>query len=332
MMLRLAILFACAGLSASASPSEFLAKPDAWFASQEGREITARILSWQSERGDWPKNHDTIRDAFIGDRSKLNGTFDNKATTDELRYLARSFRATGDEHCRRALLLGIDHILTAQYPNGGFPQYFPLSKQYHRRITFNDGCMIRLLELLREVAAAEEFKFIDSMRRAAAARAVERGIECIVKCQVIVRGKPTVWCAQHDEVTLAPAPARIYELASLSGSESAGILCFLMSLENPSPEVNRAVNAGAAWFESAKIEGIRIAQVDGDRKVIKDASAPPMWARFYEIETNRPIFCGRDGVKRYDFSEIEAERRNGYAWYGNWGASVAKAHDKWSRR
>jgi len=330
MILRLAILFAITALHASASPGAFLTKPAAWFASPEGRETTTRILSWQSERGDWPKNKNTARHEFTGDRSKIKGTFDNKSTTDELRYLARAFRTTGDERCRAALVLGIDHILKAQYPNGGFPQHFPLGKQYHRHITFNDGCMIRVLELLREVAMAEEFEFIDTKRRNAAAMAVERGIDCILKCQIVVRGTPTVWCAQHDEITLAPAPARSYELVSLSGSESAGILRFLMSLENPSPEIVRAVNAGAAWFTSAGIEGIRFTKTDGDRLIVEDASAPPLWARFYEIETNRPIFCGRDGVVKYELAAIEAERRKGYAWYGNWGENVAKTHAKWS--
>ena len=69
---------------------------------------------------------------------------------------------------------------------------------------------------------------------------------------------------------------------------------------------------------------------NGERKLIKDPSAPPIWARFYEVETNRPFFCGRDGVVKYDISEIEAERRNGYAWYGNWGEKVASTYAKWS--
>ncbi|HVF97585.1 MAG TPA: pectinesterase family protein, partial [Flavisolibacter sp.] len=43
-----------------------------------------------------------------------------------------------------------------------------------------------------------------------------------------------------------------------------------------------------------------------------------IWARFYDIETNKPFFTGRDGIKRWDVSHIESERRNGYAWYGTW--------------
>ncbi len=330
-LLTLAGLVATA-LTAAALPGGMLDKPSEWFRAAAGRETAACILSWQAEAGSWPKNQDTTSKPFSGDRKQLAGTFDNGATTGELRFLARAYLATEDTHCKDAFLKGFDHILTAQFPTGGWPQYFPLSKQYHRHITFNDDSMVRLLEFLREVAAADSMRFVDADRRKAAKAAFDRGIGCIEKCQVVVRGTPTVWCAQHDEITLAPAAARSYELPSLSGSESAGILRLLMTLEQPSPAVIRAVKAGAAWFEAAKLTGIRIDKVAGDRKVVKDPSAPPLWARFYEIETNQPFFCGRDGVKKHDLSEIEAERRNGYAWYGNWGEAVAQAYAKWPHR
>ena len=317
----------------AASPAESLLKqPDSWFSSDEGRKTMSSLLSWQSAHGDWPKNTDTLKKDFAGDRSKLVGTFDNGATTGELRLLARAFTVTGEATYQQTFLKGFDHILKAQYANGGWPQYFPLRKGYYSHITFNDGSMIRLLEFLAEANVSEQFAFLDQHRREAATKAIERGIECIVECQVIVAGTRTVWCAQHDEVTLAPAEARSYELVSLSGSESAGVLKYLMSLDQPSPEVIRAVKAGVTWFDVVKIEGIRVEQVDGDRQVIPDTSARPVWARFYEIETNRPFFCDRDGVRKYALKEIGNERRNGYSWYGNWGESLASTYKKWPYR
>jgi PelA/Pel-15E family pectate lyase len=162
--------------------------------------------------------------------------------------------------------------------------------------------------------------------------ALQRGVQCILKCQVRSGDRLTVWCAQHDESSFEPRPARSYELISLSGSESARILRFLMSLENPDPEVVAAIESGVAWFEAVKLTGIRVERVAGDRVVVADADAAPLWARFYEIETNRPMFVGRDGVKRYRLADIEAERRNGYAWYGNWGESVARDYRSWQAR
>lgn len=332
-MTRLSLIAAFTLLTiANGHAADLSKQPDSWFATPEGQKTMECILSWQSEHGDWPKNKDTTSKPYAGDRAKLEGTFDNGATTGELRALARAFGVTHETRYEKAFLKGLDHILKAQYENGGWPQYFPLRKGYYTHITFNDNCMVRLLEFLRDVSSEKSFAFVDQARRTAAALAVERGIECIVKCQVKVKGVLTDWCAQHDEVTLAPAMARSYELVSLSGSESAGVLKYLMSIEKPGPDVIRAVKAGVAWFESAKIKGIRIEKVQGDRKVIKDESAEPVWARFYEIDTNRPFFCDRDGVPKYSLDEIGSERRNGYAWYGNWGESVASTYAKWSHR
>ncbi|HYT69764.1 MAG TPA: pectate lyase, partial [Gemmatimonadales bacterium] len=59
--------------------------------------------------------------------------------------------------------------------------------------------------------------------------------------------------------------------------------------------------------------------------------AGPLWARFYEIGTNRPIFSDRDGVIRYDLREIGEERRRGYLWYSD-EASTLRRYDAWARR
>ena len=45
------------------------------------------------------------------------------------------------------------------------------------------------------------------------------------------------------------------------------------------------------------------------------------WARFYAVGTNRPIYGDRDGKVHYTLEEISAERRDGYAWQGDWGSS-----------
>jgi hypothetical protein len=52
--------------------------------------------------------------------------------------------------------------------------------------------------------------------------------------------------------------------------------------------------------------------------VVDDPAAPPLWGRFYDIKTNKPFFCDRDGVPKPHLADIGSERRNGYAWYGTW--------------
>ncbi len=318
---------------ASVTVRDALRQKPEWFLSTEGRQTVENVLSHQTLQGDWPKNLNTAGVNFVGDLANLKGTFDNGATTGELRLLTRAFNATKNEAARASVLKGLKHILRAQYPTGGWPQYSPPpARSYHRYITFNDDTVVRLMELLRDVATVDEFAFLDAETRKAAGKAFERGIECIVRCQVKANGKLKSWCAQHDEVTLEPRPGRSFELVSLSGAESAGLLKLLMSLDNPSAAVIASVHAGVAWFESVRLDGVREIVVEGDKKLVRDPSSPPMWARFYDIDTNRPIYSGRDGVRREHLADIEAERRNGYAWHGSWGVEVLKRYAEWKKR
>lgn len=327
---------ATAAAQSAAEPmtmSRALRQPEAWFRTGEARIALDHVVANQTPAGSWPKNVDTLSSLAGGKTSDLRGTFDNGATTGELRLLARAFSVTSETRYRDAFLAGLDSILAAQYPSGGWPQFHPPpTNSYHRHITFNDDTMLRLLELLREVEREPRYRFVPEERRERAKRAVRRGIDCIVKCQIRVAGRLAVWCAQHDAETLEPRAARAFELASLSGAESAGVLRFLMALEDPPPDVVRAVHAGARWFDQAKLTGVRVVKVDGDRRLVADPMAPPLWARFYDLETGRPFYCGRDGVKRSDLSEIEAERRNGYAWLGPWGEDVARRYAVWQTK
>jgi len=201
--------------------------------------------------------------------------------------------------------------------------------------------MVNVLRLLREVAADQEpFCWVEPTLRERAAAAVDKGIACILRCQIVVAGKKTAWCAQHDEVTFEPVPARAYEHVSLSGSESLGIVRFLMTLENPSPEIVAAIEGAVAWYEAAKLTGIRIDTPPAadlahghDRVVVADPSAPPLWARFYEIGTNRPIFGGRDTIIRYRLDEVEPERRGGYNWFTDEPAKLlGRDYPRWQKK
>lgn len=308
-------------------PSRHAKQSTEWFQSEEGRRIADNVLTWQTPHGSWPKNRDTASEPFDGNRDDLHGTFDNSATTGELRFLARAFRATNEPRYRQAFLKGLSHILEAQYPTGGWPQFYPLSKGYHRHITFNDDAMVRILELLRDVSESSDYGFLETENRTQAKAAVSKGIDCILRTQIKQEGKLTAWCAQHDEKTLAPAWGRSYEPPSISGAESVGVVRFLMSVEEPTPEIIAAVKGAIEWFRRATIHGIRLetftdAEGQKDRRVVTDPDAKPLWARFYEIGSNRPIFLDRDSVIRYSFSEIGQERRNGYAYYGGWATRL----------
>lgn len=325
--------------------TSYLRRPAAWYGSEEARGIAAHVMAYQSPEGGWPKSTDLTVPPRTPAEVPRQGdgranSLDNEATTLPMEFLARVGQATGDETVRASFLKGVDYLLAAQYANGGWPQFYPLrGDAYYSRITFNDGAMIRVLQVLRGVASGQPpYAFVDTQRRARAAVAVGRGIDCILKSQIRQDGKPTVWCAQHDEKTLLPAWARAYEPPSLSGSESVRVVRFLMTIERPSPEIIAAIEGATAWLQSAALTGVRVDETPGpdgrtDRRLVADPAAPPLWARFYELGTNRPLYLDRDSKFRYDFAEIGYERRSGYAYHGNWAATLlAKEYPAWRQR
>lgn len=328
--------------------AQALNQKPAWYAGAEAVRIADNLLRWQRKSGGWPKNTDmavVLSQAEAANISKepaeSDSTLDNGSTHTQLRYLARVYSATQQARFKESFLKGLDYLFAAQYDNGGWPQFYPLHKGYYTHITYNDDAMASVLTLLREIARKQSsYTFVDEPRRQRAELAVAKGLECILKTQVVVAGKRTVWCAQHDEVTLQPAPARTYEKISLSGSESVGIVRFLMGIEKPDARVVEAIEAAIAWFQQTKLTGIKVVEQRAaptpngyDRVVVQDAQAGPLWARFYEIGANRPIFCGRDGIIKFSLAEIEHERRTGYSWYSDRAVELlAKDYPAWRAR
>lgn len=315
-------------------------KPE-WYASAPARAAADRVLRYQSSVGAWPKNTDLLAEptaeilATVESGGRAN-TIDNGATTAPLQFLALVNQAVPDERYRTAVVRGVNYLLASQYANGGFPQFFPLKEGYYSHITYNDGAMVNVLEFLRDVAGGHKpYGFADDTLRARAADAVARGIDCILKTQIRQEGVLTAWCAQHYEKTLEPAWARKYEPPSLSGGETVGIVDFLMSVERPTPEIIAAVEGAVAWLRRVVMHGVRVVGVRGpdgrlERSLTADPAAPPLWARFYELGTNRPLYLDRDSVFRYDFAEIGYERRSGYNYHGTWAARLLESdYPRW---
>jgi pectinesterase len=322
-------------------------QPDSWYGSEEAISVAENVLLYQRNIGGWPKNTPMHKPLSETEKEKLlqlktstdDVTIDNGATLLEMIYLSKVYNHTQAEKYRNGFLKGLDYILEAQYENGGWPQFYPLRKGYYTHITFNDNATINVLKLLKEISSgSQKYRFVtDDVVLAGVKQALEKGIDCILKTQFVQNGVLTVWCAQHDEITLLPAKARAYELPSLSGSESAGIVDFLMSLENPSPEIIKAVKAAVAWFDKVKITGYKVEEFTNsegkkDRRLIADKNAPALWARFYDLENNRPFFCDRDGIKKYSFDEIGYERRNGYSWYSNSAQKIMDKYPEWEKK
>ncbi|HEX8359055.1 MAG TPA: pectate lyase [Longimicrobium sp.] len=304
-----------------------------YWSTPEARQVADAIVSFQTPAGGWSKRMEFTRPRRPGESwaSEGNwswvGTLDNNSTTSQLRFLGGVGAATRDERYRASFRKGLEYLYRAQFPNGCWPQVYPLVGGYHDAVTYNDDAIVNVLRVLQDVAQGA-LGAAEPAERQRAANSFRRGVECILASQVVVDGRRTAWGQQHDPLTLKPARARAYEHASLAGRESAAIVNLLLTVENPQPRLVTAVRGAVQWFRDTAVYGYEYSYRGG---LTAKPGAGPIWARFYEIGTNRPMFSNRDGVVRYRFEELDPERSRGYAWYGDEPATTLRRYERWAR-
>lgn len=316
------------------------------------RQIADNILLFQKANGGWPKNYDMFavlteeqKQEVAKHKNVLNTTFDNGTGYTQVKALAIAYAATKEVKYKNAAIHGLQYILSAQYKNGGWPQYYPLQSNYSSHITYNDGGMEGIVQALKHIADKEPlYNFIDNQLSIKITKAYKKGIDCILKTQITDNGTLTVWCQQHDEVTLAPAWARKFEPPSICNGESSGVVLFLMSIDHPDQKIINAIQAAVRWFEDSKIYYTRVKTVKADtlvtnyristsdRVAVTDSAAPPVWTRYYELGTHKPLFCNRDSKVVYSLAEVDRERRDGYAWYTYAPQRVLDTYPEWQKK
>lgn len=338
-----------------------LDRDPAWYGSAEARHVADVIMSFQIPSGGWGKNMSMAGEArahgqsYVPDNANrlpspgdldaprdpawhYVGTLDNDATTTEMHFLAKvqaSLPGADGERYRESFIRGVRYLLAAQYPNGGWPQVWPLEGGYHDAITFNDNAVYNATVLLRDVAQGKgDENFVPQALRAQAQRAVDRALECMLAAQVVLHGRKTVWAQQNDMLTLKPVAARNYEPASLSSEESAHLLEYLMSLPHPSARVQTAITAGVQWLRDHAIYNEAVVggrDTPEGRRVVAQQGAGPVWARFYGLESEKPVFGDRDRSIHDDMNEISRERRNGYAWFNREPEAAIERYAAWKK-
>lgn len=314
--------------------------------SDEAARIADQVLAYQRVTGGWAKNIDMCApmtqeqlDKVLSQKSRIDdSTTDNGATNMQMTFLARMYQATGDKRYRDAFRRAVEYLLSGQYENGGWPQFWPNPRGYQVHITYNDDAMVNTMNMLRDISdrvAPYDGNLTDGKLRKRAAKAFDRGVECILATQIMVGGEPTVWCQQHERDTYAPAPARAYELPSYCAPESASIVRLLMGLPDPDDRVKRAIHSAMRWFDRYKLSGLAIHRYRTpggihDIKLVNDSTAGALWGRYYDLEFCEPYVCDRDGIPRRRLDRIGHERRNGYSWYSNRPAELYPIYEKWA--
>lgn len=271
--------------------------PVEWYGSEEAEQIADIVLAVQKNSGGWMKN-DELHRLSASDYQRLinekgaHSCLDNYATTQEMRFLARVYAYTGEERFQQGFLRGLNLILNVQKGCGGWSQYWPLSGggSYQDHITFNDDLMTNVMKMLRDIYMAQgDFEDIcDAATLQRCRTAFDRGLDCILNCQVDDNGTLSAWCAQHDTIApYYPMEGRPHELPSISGYESASLLSFLMTIENPSPRLWNAISSAVTWLDQHKIANRKIVDYTNtmgqpDRRIVT-SQGDNLWGRFIQI-------------------------------------------------
>lgn len=254
-------------------------------------------------------------------------TYDDDTSQSAIRFLLALAEATPgsrdprDGRARIALDYALQKLIEAQYPNGAWPQRhdgqpcnpadYPVLKatlpvtypreygkeNYFRHYTLNDhtqrDCILTLLEAWRRTGRQD------------CLAAAKRGADFLLLAQL---PEPQPAWAQQYNAGMEPAWARAFEPPAVCTSESVGVLRLLLDLHLELGEARwLEPHARAfAWFQ-------------------RSALSPGLWARYYELHTNRPIYGDRDGKIHHRLEDISEERQRGYSWRGDYGVAGAIA-------
>lgn len=300
-------------------------------------QYTYNMTTWQISNGGFYKAMaDKYKSAYSGGqksewRAKDGGdlgTIDNNATIQEMRLLAVRYKETTNSNYKAAFKTSfnkaVNFLLTMQRSKGGLPQVWPKRGNYSDQITLNDNAMIRAMVTMMDIAnktSPFDSDIIDEATRSKMQGAMDKAIDYLLKAQIVNNGNLTVWCAQHDTNSLAPVGARAYELPSKSGSESAGVVWFLMNWPEQTEAIQKAVKGAIAWYKKTKVTGLYFNKKAG---TFDKRDGNVLWYRFYEVNSDDYFFCDRDGAstKTQDFMKISEERRTGYQWAGDYGSAL----------
>ncbi len=262
------------------------------------REV-GRALAWgQMLEGGWDHRVDVSHlrpGSVMPERKSGRCAMDDNISQGALNFLFELDKDINEEWLSESIELGLKFILQSQFDNGAWPQWYPLRGGYHDYYTFNDNTINDCIKLMIK---AHRFYGKDEYLNS-----VRRGGDFIILSQM---PKPHAGWAQQYSHDLRPAWARKYEPPAVCSAVTARNIRTLIDIYLYTNEKKylTPIPVAIEWLEKSKI---------GDN----------LWARMYEVGTNKPIYGDHDGKIHYTFEEISEERRRGYSWQSGFGVEGA---------
>ncbi|MHC4694540.1 MAG: pectate lyase [Planctomycetota bacterium] len=264
------------------------------------REVAKALVWGQREIGGWDHRVDVAhlkpgKSAPI--RRKGLCTFDDDITQGALKFLIDADSILDEAWLTDAIELGLGFMQKSQFDNGAWPQWYPLRGGYHNHYTYNDHAINDCIAVMLKAHATYD--------RPEYLAAAESGGDFIILSQL---PKPQAGWAQQYSHDMKPAWARSFEPPGVCSAVTANNIRTLVQLYvyTKKDKYLSPVPAAIEWLEGSKI-------------------SDNLWARLYEVGTNRPIYGDRmDGHKvHYDYEKVSQKERSSYGWQGEYGITSA---------
>jgi PelA/Pel-15E family pectate lyase len=221
--------------------------------------------------------------------------FDDNVSQEAIRLLMAVDGILQRDPYHEATMYALEFMMKSQFANGAWPQMYPLTGEYPEHYpdyyTFNDQATNDCISVMMEAY----IRYGDERYL----RSAESGGGFIIISQI---EEPQGGWAQQYFWNLTPAPARAFEPAAACSKVTGHNIRTLLELYllTGNETYLSPIPSAIDWFDRSTI-------------------GQDLWARFYELGTNRPIYGDRDGEIYYNLSDISEERRLGYSWTGAYG-------------
>lgn len=204
-----------------------------------------------------------------------NCTYDDDVTQGATRFLLHLYNETHDPAYLPALRRALNFMLISQYPNGGWPQRYPLRYEfvhdgfpdYTSYYTLNDNAMNSTIDVLLEA--------YETLGNEEYLEAAKRGGDFFMIAQGPT-GKAG-WTDQYD-MNIKPSAGRTHEPASLQVRYTKSTITELekLFLFTGDRRYLRPISAALDWMESVIIS-------------VDNKNGNPIYSKWYDPETNYPI-------------------------------------------
>ncbi|MCS7017235.1 MAG: pectate lyase, partial [Gemmatales bacterium] len=243
-----------------------------------------------------------------------SSTYDDDTTQSALRFLMEIDRVLKhkEERIHRTVQYGLAKLLEAQYGSGAWPQRYsgrlpavanPQARarcpsdwprthpgrghDYGMYYTLNDRVLETIVStLLRAHEVYDQRDYLQAAVRAG---------EFLLRAQL---PEPQPAWAQQYNLDMEPAWARTFEPPAVSSAESASAIRTLLRLYLVTGDERffRPIPPAIDWMRRSRLANGR-------------------WSRFYELQTNRPLYCN----KRYELVYTEDDLPTHYSFQGEYG-------------